>query len=72
MTRYQYEISLLVPQTSFRGETVGRFAKCRLLSHARPSEGFTLLLMHVTYKRLDNTFLLLGLSKNSWPALRVK
>ena len=35
MTRHQYEISALVSQTSFGGETIGRVAKCRLFSQAR-------------------------------------
>ena len=30
MTHHQYGISSLVPQTSFRGETFGGVAKCRL------------------------------------------
>ena len=34
MTRYQNGISALVSQTSFRGETIGRVAKCRLFSQA--------------------------------------
>ena len=32
--RHLYEISVFVPQTSFRGETVGGVAKCRLLPQA--------------------------------------
>ena len=32
--RHQYGISALVSQTSFRGETVGGIAKCRLFSQA--------------------------------------
>ena len=35
MTRHQYGISVLVSQTSFRGETVGCVAKRRLFSQAR-------------------------------------
>ena len=35
VTRYQYGISALVSQTSFRGETSGGVAKCRLFSLAR-------------------------------------
>ena len=35
LTRHQYGISALVSQTSFRGETIGGVAKCRLFSHAR-------------------------------------
>ena len=34
MTRHQYGISALVPQTSFRGETSDGLAKCSLFSHA--------------------------------------
>ena len=34
VTRHQYGISALVFQTSFRGETVGAVAKCRLFSQA--------------------------------------
>ena len=34
VTRHPYEISALVFQTSFRGETVGAVAKCRLFSQA--------------------------------------
>ena len=34
VTRYQYGISALVSQTSFRGETSGGDAKCPLLSQA--------------------------------------
>ena len=32
VTRHQYEISAVVSQTSFRGETRGGVAKCRLIS----------------------------------------
>ena len=35
VTRHQYGISELVSQTSFRGETSGSMAKCRLFSQAR-------------------------------------
>ena len=34
MTRHQYGISALVSQASFRGETSGSVAKCRLFSQA--------------------------------------
>ena len=34
VTRHQYGISALVSQTSFRGETSGDVAKCRLFSQA--------------------------------------
>ena len=34
VTRHQYGISVLVSQTSFRGETSGGVAKCRLFSQA--------------------------------------
>ena len=34
VTRHQYGISALVFQTSFRGETIGGVAKCRLFSQA--------------------------------------
>ena len=34
VTRHQYGISVLVSQTSFRRETVGGIAKCRLFSQA--------------------------------------
>ena len=34
VTRHQYGISVLISQTSFRGETSGDFAKCRLFSQA--------------------------------------
>ena len=34
VTRHQYEISALVSQTSFGGETSGSVAKCRLFSQA--------------------------------------
>ena len=34
VTRHQYGISALVSQTSFRGETSGGVAKCRLFSQA--------------------------------------
>ena len=35
MTRHQYGIFALVSQTSFRGETSGVVAKCRLFSQAK-------------------------------------
>ena len=35
VTRQQYGISALVFQTSFRGETSGDVAKCRLFSQAK-------------------------------------
>ena len=35
MARHQYEISVLVSQTSFHGETSGGVAKCRLFSQAK-------------------------------------
>ena len=35
VTRHQYGISVLVSQTSFRGETSGGVAKCRLFSQAK-------------------------------------
>ena len=34
VTRHQYGISALISQTSFRGETSGDVAKCRLFSQA--------------------------------------
>ena len=34
VTRHQYGISAIVAQTSFRGETSGGVAKCRLFSRA--------------------------------------
>ena len=34
MTRHQYGIYALDPQTSFRGETVGGVQKCRLIFQA--------------------------------------
>ena len=34
LARHQYGISVLVPVTSFRGETSDGLAKCRLFSHA--------------------------------------
>ena len=34
LTRHQYGISTLISQTSFRGETSGGVAKCRLFSQA--------------------------------------
>ena len=34
VTRHQYEISALVSQTSFGGETNGSLAKCELFSQA--------------------------------------
>ena len=34
LTRHQYGISALVSRTSFRGETIGGLAKCRLFSQA--------------------------------------
>ena len=34
VTRHQYGISALVPQTSFGGETSGGIAKCRQFSQA--------------------------------------
>ena len=37
VTRHQYGISVLVSQPSFRGETVGGVAKCRLFSQATPA-----------------------------------
>ena len=37
VTRHQYGISALVSQTSFRGETVGGVAKCRLFSQTNGS-----------------------------------
>ena len=33
VTRHQYRISPLIPQSSFCGKTSGGFAKCRLFSH---------------------------------------
>ena len=38
MTRHQYGISALVSQTSFRGETTGGVAKCRLFSPTNVSD----------------------------------
>ena len=38
MTRHRYGISALVSQTSFRGETSGGVAKCRLFSQASSTE----------------------------------
>ena len=35
VTRHQYGISALVSQTSFRAETSGGIAKCRLFSQAK-------------------------------------
>ena len=35
VTRHQYEVSALVSQTSFGGETSDSVAKCWLFSHAR-------------------------------------
>ena len=35
MTHHQYEISALVSQTSFGGETSGSVAKCGLFSQAK-------------------------------------
>ena len=40
VTRHQYRISALVSQTSFRGETSGSVAKCRLFSQAALAEVF--------------------------------
>ena len=40
---HQYGISAVVSQTSFRGETSGTVAKCRLISQANP--------VHVTVKK---------------------
>ena len=34
VTRHQYGIPVFISQTSFRGETSGDFAKCRLFSQA--------------------------------------
>ena len=34
VTRHQYGISTVIPQTSFRLETSGGVMKCRLFSHA--------------------------------------
>ena len=39
MTRDQYGISALVSHTSFRGETSGGIAKCRLFSQDIHSSG---------------------------------
>ena len=38
VTRHQYGISALVSQTSFRGETTGGVAKCRLFSPTNVSD----------------------------------
>ena len=43
VSRHQYGISVVVSQTSFRGETSGTVAKCRLISQANP--------VHVTVKK---------------------
>ena len=43
MTGHQYGISALISQTSFGGETSGRFVKCRLFSQARNYEAFKIL-----------------------------
>ena len=40
MTRHQYGISAVVPQTSFRGETRGGVAKSRLFSQASETDAF--------------------------------
>ena len=57
VTRHQYGISALVSQTSFRGETSGSVAKCRLFSQAK----------HVpeskTCPRIQNTS---GMPLDSW------
>ena len=43
VSRHQYGISVVVSQTSFRGETSGSVAKCRLISQANS--------VHVTVKK---------------------
>ena len=52
VTRHQYGISVLVSQTSFRGETTGGVAKCRLFSKAT----FT---CKYNYTLIDNEFILI-------------
>jgi len=64
VTRYQYEISALVSQTSFCGETSGSVTKCLLFSQAN------LILLWV-----DNWFLMILLKsqtpKHFWSIFRV-
>ena len=52
VTRHQYGISVLVSQTSFRGETTAGVAKCRLFSKAT----FT---CKYNYTLIDNEFILM-------------
>ena len=46
VTRHQYGISVLVSQTSFRGETSGGVAKCRLFSQAKHYDAFAFCLVY--------------------------
>ena len=49
VTRHQYEISALVSQTAFRGETSGSVAKCRLFSQASSSSALWSLIFVVCF-----------------------
>ena len=53
VTRHQYGISALVPQTSFGGKTNGGVAKCRLFSQAKVHHTFaTQLRREISYFRI--------------------
>ena len=56
VTRHQYGISLLVSQTSFRRETSGGVAKCRLFSQATSSETCHVILSERTKRYMYKPF----------------
>ena len=60
VTRHQYGISALVSQTSFRGETSGGVAKCRLFAQATFSTSLLFRSLKATYKREQQLPTLLG------------
>ena len=60
VTRHQYGISALVSQTSFRGETSGGVAKCRLFAQATFSTSLLFRSFKATCKREQQLPTLLG------------
>ena len=55
VTRHQYGISALVPQTSFRGETSDSLAKCSLFSHANDYFYFIFFFFQAIHQQLQET-----------------
>ena len=53
MTRHQYGISALVPQTSFRGENSGGVAKSRLFSQANNYLYFICFFLQAIHQQLQ-------------------